>query len=313
MPKQKVRKYNPYTRTLIIVIASVAIIIGVVITVLIIKNKSKTASPENALKTNNIDTSLISKIVDSDNLSVAVETLPNKTPVLYQCSKTDGKWTFEKKVTVQLRPLQNDSYIFTDKETKKAMIVLFAYDESINSVQLLSDDKSTKTPISNIKSGGQNVFVFDFNNPLQDKHSYTAIEYDKDGKELNSPNFKFNDGYFHITCNNTEYNYDVHNCTDVANSFSYRISNLTPDFSNYQRKEDKNYNFVITYNSKTNTIITPSQFKDKGIEYKKVSILMPLDGDDSHIVYLDTATRGMICSTSADSLKDKTMKLISGK
>lgn len=313
MPKQKERKTNPYSRALIIVILSVLIIIGVIITVVVIKNKAKTATPENALKTNNIDTTLITKIVNSDDLSIAVETLPNKAPVLYQCSKADGKWTYDKKVNIDLKPLQNDSYIFTDKETNKAMLVLFAYDENISSVQLISDDKSTKSPISNIKTSGQNVFIFDFNNPLQDKHTYTAIEYNNEGKELNSPNFKFDDGYFHITCNGTEYNFNVHDCSDVANSFSYRISNLTPDFSSYQRKVDKAYDFVITYNSKTNTIVKPMDFKKNGIEYKKVSVLMPLDGDESHIVYLDTATRGMICSNSADSLKEKTMKLISGK
>lgn len=312
MPPTRKRKINPYKAALIIGISAIVTAAVLITAFFIINNTRKYTSPKNAMAAAGIDTSGIGKTFTNGNLSAAVEVSPGKIPKIYFCSQTDGKWKYAKSQKVTLKSDVNEAYLFTSGNKKSAICIVFGEHKDAASMKLISSEKTEKDPLTFGEANGQKFYAFTFDNFDKDKNAYTAVEYKSDGSAAVSPDYKFEEGSFHITCKGTDYNYPVSSCADAAKSFSYRLSNLSANFSVFRSDVLSSDTFVLKYNSAVHTLIEPSKIKNGGVEYKSVTITMPLEGEDSGTVYIEGAHQGIICTKSADTLKEKVLKLISG-
>lgn len=309
MPPRKTKDKFPFKGIIIVAALAIVLIVGIVLIVNFAKSSKNGASPENAIKASGIAADNINKVFTATDLAAAVEVKPGNKPQIYFCSLKDSSWSYVKTVAVNHKEGMLDSYLFTSKDSKQAIAIVFCDAKDNASIKLYSTGKTDKDPISTGKANDLAFFAFTFDNAGADTASYIPF---RTGSAAFSGNFSFDDGSFAISCNNTDYSYKVSECADVAKAFKSRYTSVNPEFplvSPTPAKKD----FTITFKSPTYTIIKPAKAAATGVTYENTSITMPLDGACSSYIYVSDSKNAMIASKEPTVLKNAVMKLISGK
>lgn len=312
MPPRKAKDKFPFKGIIIAAVALVVIIVGIILVVNFAKSSKNGVSPENAIKASGIATDSIKKVFTATDLAAAVEVKPGSKPKIYFCSLKDSSWSYVKTVTVNHNEGMLDSYLFTAKNSKQALAIVFCDGKDTSAIKLYSTGKTEKDPVSTVTANGLRFFAFTFDNAVTDKATYIPFRCGNDATSAFSGNYSFDEGTFSIRCNNTDYSYKVSDCADVAKAFKQRYANLTPEFALAAPLPSKK-DFTITFKSPTYTIIRPAKEGSDAVTYESASITMPLDGACSNLVFASESKNAVIAAKEPTALKNAVLKLISGK
>lgn len=292
-------------------IIAAAIVLAIVAVCVILNLRKDTSSPSAIIKSSGIEAASIKKVIVYKGIAVSVGAKAGENPNIYLCRNENGKWSLDKTIKVKPDSSAQPTYMFpADTGNKNAICIIFASKKNTDNMKLVGSDKSTKNPMDSGSVSGYKFYAFSFDDASKNNNMYSVSEI-WNNIPLKTNGLVYSEGTFDIVRNGTNYHYKAGDVSEIAAEFKGRLNSSSVNFTDCTTALNSN-TFLITYNSATHVYVKPGNSKSPVI-YDKVTIKMPLEGNQSNMIFVSGNSHAVITERSAEKLNSLVLKQISGK